>query len=198
MTQVVALTGNVAAGKSTVANLLRSWGATVIDADVLVRELQRPGTPVFNAIVAHFGPEIRRADGGLDRAALRKQIVADPEAKRALERIVHPAVEARREALVAEARQRGDAVVISDIPLLFEAVDPARFDGVILVDAPVRYRHARLVHDRGLPPDEADALIAVQMPAEVKRPLATWIIDNDSDRATLERRTRAVWEALRH
>lgn len=197
MTRVVALTGNVAAGKSTVANLLRSWGATVIDADLLVRELQRPGQPVFDAILHHFGPAMRRADGGLDRAALRKRIVADPSAKQALERIVHPAVEARRQELVAAARARGDAVVISDIPLFFEAVDPALFDGVILVDAPIPFRHARLVHDRGLSPEEADALIAVQLPAEAKRPRATWIIDNDSDRTTLEGRTRTVWEALR-
>ncbi|MEO5799913.1 MAG: dephospho-CoA kinase [Gemmatimonadales bacterium] len=196
MTRVVALTGNVAAGKSTVANLLRSWGATVIDADALVRELQRPGQPVFDAILKHFGPAMRRADGGLDRAALRRRIVADPRAKRDLERIVHPAVEQRRQELVAAARARGDAIVISDIPLLFEAVDPALFDGVILVDAPVPFRHARLVHDRGLPADEAFALISVQMPAEAKRPRATWIIDNDSDRPTLEARTRAVWDAI--
>lgn len=197
MTRLVALTGNVAAGKSTVANLFRSWGATVIDADALVRELQRPGQPVFEAILRHFGPTFRRADGGLDRAALRRRIVADPAAKRDLERLVHPAVEARRQELIEAARQRGDRVVISDIPLFFEAVDPANFDGVILVDAPIPFRRARLIHDRGLPIDEADALIAVQMPAEMKRPLATWVIDNDSDRAMLEQRSRVVWEALR-
>ena len=197
MTRVLALTGNVAAGKSTVAKLFRRWGATVIDADLLVRELQRPGQPVFAAILERFGPSVRRADGALDRAALRRQIVANPLAKRDLEQIVHPAVTARQQALVDAARQRGDRVVIADIPLFFEAVDPSGFDGVILVDAPVAYRRARLVHDRGLPPEEADDLIAVQLPAEGKRPLATWVIDNDSDRATLEARARAVWEALR-
>lgn len=197
MTRVIALTGNVAAGKSTVANLLRSWGATVIDADVLVRELQRPGQPVFAAIRDHFGPEILRADGGLDRAALRRRITADPAAKRELEAIVHPAVVARQEALIAAARARGEPVVIADIPLLFESLGPEGFDGVILVDAPVPYRRARLIHDRGLAPHDADALIAVQMPAEEKRPLATWVLDNDRDRATLEARARTIWEALR-
>ncbi|MES2304163.1 MAG: dephospho-CoA kinase [Gemmatimonadota bacterium] len=197
MTKVVALTGNVAAGKSTVANLLRSWGATVIDADALVRELQRPGQPVYAAILGHFGPAMRRADGALDRAALRRRIVSDPAAKRDLEAIVHPAVERQRQELVAAARRRGDEVVICDIPLFFEAVDPALFDGVILVDAPVAYRHARLVHDRGLPAHEAFALIAAQVPTDGKRPRATWIIDNDSDRASLDARTRAVWEAIR-
>ena len=198
MTKVVALTGNVAAGKSTVANLLRAWGATVIDADVLVRELQRPGQPVFAAIVERFGSEILRADGGLDRAALRRQITSDPLAKRDLESIVHPAVVARQDALIAAARQRGDPLVIADIPLLFESIGPSGFDGVILVDAPVPYRRARLIHDRGLTPRDADALIASQLPAEAKRPLSTWVIDNDRDRATLEARTRAIWEALRH
>lgn len=197
MTRVVALTGNVAAGKSTVATLLQRWGATLIDADVIVRELQRPGEPVFDAILARFGPGVRRADGALDRAALRERILADPAERQALEAIVHPAVEARRAALTEAARARGDAVVIADIPLLFESSDPSRFDGVILVDAPVAYRHARLVHDRHLHPDEADRLIAAQMPAEQKRARATWIIENDADRPTLEARTRAVWEAIR-
>jgi dephospho-CoA kinase len=197
VTRVIALTGNVAAGKSTVANLLRSWGATVIDADLLVRELQRPGQPVFAAICDRFGPEVLRADGGLDRAALRRRITTDPVAKRDLEAIVHPAVVARQEALIAAAEARGEPVVVADIPLLFESIGPSRFDGVILVDAPVPYRRARLIHDRGLAPQDADALIAVQVPAEEKRPLATWVIDNDRDRATLEARTRSIWEALR-
>lgn len=197
MTQVVGLTGNVASGKSTVATLFRGWGATVIDADAIVRELQRPGQPVFTAILQRFGPAVRRADGGLDRAALRRLIVADPGARDDLERIVHPAVEARREELTAAARMRGDPVVIADIPLLFEALDPAGFDGVILVDAPVEYRRARLVHDRGLTATDADALIAAQLPAAAKRARATWVIDNDSDRGTLAARARTVWEALR-
>lgn len=197
MTRVVGLTGNVASGKSTVAALLKAWGATIVDADLIVRELQRPGQPVFEAILDRFGPVVRRADGGLDRVALRREIVSDPAAKRDLEQIVHPAVEARRQAMVAAARERGDAVVVSDIPLLFEALDPEDFDAIILVDAPIPYRQARLVHDRGLSAGEADALIAAQMPAEAKRARATWVIDNDSDRSTLEARTRAVWEALR-
>ncbi len=197
MTQVVGLTGNVASGKSTVATLFRGWGATIIDADAIVRELQRPGQPVFTAILERFGPAVRRADGGLDRAVLRRLIVADPGARDDLERIVHPAVEARREQLTAAARLRGDPVVIADIPLLFEALDPAGFDAVIVVDAPVEYRRARLVHDRGLTATDADALIAAQRPAATKRARATWVIDNDGDRGTLAARARTVWEALR-
>src|SRR5919201_1662043 len=132
----VALTGNIAAGKSTVAELFRRWGATLIDADQLVRELQAPGSPVLEAIVARFGAAVLRADGTLDRAALRRRVMADPAAREALERIVHPAVHRRREELLREAGRRGDRIVVSEIPLLFEVADSREFDAVVLVDAP--------------------------------------------------------------
>lgn len=194
--RTIALTGNIAAGKSTVAQLLRGWGAVLFDADEEVRRLQRPGQPVFEAILEHFGPSVRRADGGLDRAALRERILGSPSERATLEALVHPAVEASRQAAIAAARARGAAVFLADIPLLFEAADPSAYDGVILVDAPVAERRRRLIEERRLPPDDADRLIAAQMPASTKRPLATWIIDNDADRATLVARTRAVWEAI--
>jgi dephospho-CoA kinase len=192
----IALTGNIAAGKSTVAQLLRSWGAVLFDADEAVRVLQRPGSGVFAAIVAHFGRGILRADGALDRAVLRDRILADPAARAALEAIVHPAVEERRLAAVAAAAAAGAAVFVADIPLLFESADPSAYDGVILVDAPEAERRRRLINARRLAPRDAERLIAAQMPAAAKRTLATWIIDNDADRATLVSRTRAVWDAV--
>lgn len=194
--RTIALTGNIAAGKSTVAQLLRGWGAVLFDADEEVRRLQRPGQPVFEAILEQFGPSVRRADGGLDRAALRERILGNPSERATLEALVHPAVEASRQAAIAAARARGAEVFLADIPLLFEAADPSAYDGVILVDAPVAERRRRLIEERRLPPDDADRLIAAQMPVSTKRPLATWIIDNDADRATLVARTRAVWEAI--
>src|SRR5689334_5932107 len=97
-----ALTGNIAAGKSSVAALLADWGAVVIDADTIVRSLQRPGTPVFDAIAARFGSGVLAPDGSLDRAALRRRILADTGDKRALEAIVHPAVEAERRRLLRD------------------------------------------------------------------------------------------------
>ena len=166
----VALTGNIAAGKSSVAALLAGWGATVIDADQLAREAQAPGTPTLAAIAAAFGPEILGADGALDRARLRAIVLADPARRRLLEGIVHPAVAAQREALVREAAARGDRLVVSDIPLLFEALDPAAFDAVILVDAPEAVRLARLAARPGLSAAEARALVAAQVPAELARP----------------------------
>lgn len=191
-----ALTGNIAAGKSSVARLFAGWGATIIDADAIVHDLQRPGTAVFDAMVARFGPGILRPDGRLDRSALRRLVTADPAARAALEAIVHPAVAARREALVAGARARGAPVVISDIPLLFEAADPDAFDAVILVEAPEGVRRARLIETRGLDPADADRMIATQMPSEAKRARSDFVIDNGGSEAALEAAAAAVWQAL--
>jgi dephospho-CoA kinase len=192
----VALTGNIAAGKSSVADLFRGWGATLIDADRLVRDAQAPGSPTLAAIVARFGDDVLEPTGGLDRAALRRRVLADPDALADLNRLVHPEVLRRRRALEQEARARGDRIVVSDIPLLFEASDPAEFDAVVLVDAPAPLRRARLLARRGLSAREADRMLAAQAPSGPKRARSTFVIDNDGDRATLETRSREVWERL--
>lgn len=193
---VIALTGSVAAGKSSVSALFRDWGATVIDADRIVRELQQPGEPVFDAIIAAFGPQLVASTGQLDRGQLRRLMLADPAARKRLEGIVHPAVERRRAELLAAAETRGDPLVIVDIPLLFEAADPGAYAGVIVVDAPVAERVRRLTHDRRLDEAEARALIDAQLPPAAKRARATWIIDNDGDRELLAERARDVWRVL--
>ena len=192
----MALTGNVAAGKSSVVELFQRWGATVIDADRLVRQAQAPGSPVLAAIVQRFGPAILEPGGTLDRGGLRRVVLADPVALADLNAIVHPEVHRRRAELEAEARRRGDRIVVSDIPLLFETVDPAAFDAIVLVDAPEPLRRARLMAHRGLPADEADRLLAAQAPSSDKRARSTFVIDNDGDRAALEARAREVWSSL--
>ena len=192
----VALTGNIAAGKSTVVALFKEWGAGIIDADQVVRDLQRPGTEVFQQIVKRFGKAILTPKGEIDRPALRKLILEDTGARSDLNAIVHPAVRAQRETLVAAARAAGARIIVADIPLLFEAADPAEFDAVVLVDAPDAVRLNRLVTMRGLPPEDAERLMAAQQPSAGKRPLSQFVIDNDGDRAQLERRTRDVWLAL--
>jgi len=192
----VALTGNIAAGKSSVARLFAAWGATVIDADALVHELQQPGTAVLDAMVSRFGAGILRPDGRLDRPALRRRISDDSRARADLEAIVHPAVARRREALIADAAARGAPVVVSDIPLLFEAGDPGAFDRVVLVEAPVSVRRDRLVATRGLDPAEADRLIAIQMPSEAKRSRSHFVIENAGTEAALEAAAGAVWREL--
>lgn len=194
--KIIALTGNVAAGKSTVAELLHQWGAVLFDADEVVRSLQRPGEPVFDAILSHFGEAIRRPDGGLDRAALRDRILDHPEDRKALEAIVHPVVEERRQKAIEAARAAGARVFVADVPLLFESADPSVYDGVILVDAPEDVRWRRMIMDRRVPANVATRLIAAQMPSTEKRARATWIIDNDADRSALTSRAREVWKAV--
>jgi dephospho-CoA kinase len=192
----VALTGNIAAGKSAVAELFRRWGATVLDADAIVREVQAPGGPVTRTIAERFGDAVVRPDGSLDRAALRRIVMADAGARTALERIVHPAVYARRAELAAEAEARGDRIVVSDIPLLFEAAEPSEFDLIVLVDAPEEVRLARLMERRGLDREEARRMIEAQMPSAEKRAKSDYVIANDGDRAALERAAQMVWRAL--
>src|SRR5438046_2912582 len=193
----VALTGNIAAGKSTVIELFRGWGATIIDADELVRQAQAPGGEVLAAIAQRFGSDVLEPNGSLDRAALRSKVMGDQAALDALNAIVHPAVRRRRDDLAREARERGDVLVVNDIPLLFEVLDPGQFDVVVLVDAGLPLRRTRLRAMRGLSNEEADRMIAMQMPAERKRPRSDCVIDNDGSLPQLERAAREVFEALR-
>jgi dephospho-CoA kinase len=192
----VGLTGNVASGKSTVAQLFERWGATLIDADRLVREAQAPGSWILRAIVERFGEHMLRRDGTLNRAALRGVVMEDVEARADLNRIMHPEVNRRRAELFAEAKARGDRIVVSDIPLLFEATNPAEFDVVVLVDAPEDLRLARLESERGLTPVEAERMIRAQLPSSEKRGRSDFVIDNVGDRASLERSAAEVWKAL--
>jgi dephospho-CoA kinase len=196
LTLSIALTGNIGAGKSTVAELFRGWGATIIDADQLVREIQAPGQRALADIEAEFGKEVIAADGTLDRAVLRARVLDDAGALAKLNRMVHPEVHRRRMQLLDQARVRGDRIVISDIPLLFEVDDPGSFDAVILVDAPEAIRRARLLASRPLSQAEVDRMLAAQLSSNLKRARSHYIIENNGDRAALERAARVVWQKL--
>src|SRR5881296_3997117 len=193
----VGLTGNIASGKSTVVERFKRWGATVIDADRLAREAQAPGSAALAAIAGRFGTDVLSQDGTLDRVALRAKVIGDDAALAALNAIVHPAVQQRRLELQRVATERGDAIVINDIPLLFEVLDPAQFDAVVLVDAPGSLRRTRLRTLRELSNEEADRMIAAQMPAERKRPLSRYVIENDGTLAELEKKAQRVFAELR-
>src|SRR6185436_1432545 len=129
-------------------------------------------------------------DGGLDRAALRRIVFADPAARERLEQIVHPAVAELREELYRQAEARGEAAIVADIPLLFEVGLVDEFDVVVLVDAPEETRLARLVGDRGLDPAEA------QKPSALKRARADYVIENTGTVDEVRRRARDVWQEL--
>jgi dephospho-CoA kinase len=194
--QLVGLTGNIASGKSTVAQLFSELGATIIDADVLARRVVEPGMPALAAIVSKWGTDVLAADGTLNRAALRRVVFGDADQLESLNAIVHPEVEKLRQKLVSRARERGDRLVICDIPLLFEAHLTESFDRIILVDAPRPLRLDRLLRDRGLPEAEAMSMIAAQMPAELKRARADIVIDNDTTIGELERKVSEAWASL--
>lgn len=192
----VGLTGNIAAGKSTVASAWRELGATVVDADELSRQAVEPGTPAHAAIAAEWGTWVLEEGGTLDRAALRQIVFADPDARARLESIVHPAVAALRDDSFRAAADRGEPLVVADVPLLFEVGMADEFDVVVLVDAPEETRLMRLVGDRGLEPDEARRIMAAQIPAELKRARADVVIENTRSLGDLQRRALEVWEGL--
>lgn len=193
---LVGLTGNIASGKSTVATLLAARGATIIDADELARKAVEPGSAALQSIVQRWGAEVLGPDGALDRAALRGIVFNDPEQLDALNRVVHPEVERLRAAAVVEARERGDRIVVCDIPLLFEKKMVDQFDMVVLVDAPRPLRLERVVSARSLSAPEAMAMIAAQMPSELKKARADLVIHNAGTRQELARQVDAVWASL--
>ena len=193
---LVGLTGNIASGKSTVAQLFGRWGATVIDADVLARQAVNVGMPAYHAILERWGEGVTAPDGLIDRRELRQRVFSDSEQLEALNAIVHPEIQRLRDQLVDDARRRGDRIVVCDIPLLFERRLAEQFDRIVLVDAPRPVRMDRLVRDRGLETTEAMKMIASQMPAELKRARADYLIDNTGTQQELESRAREVWEAL--
>ncbi|HLA90953.1 MAG TPA: dephospho-CoA kinase [Gemmatimonadaceae bacterium] len=193
---VVGLTGNIASGKSTVARALAARGVTVIDADVLARAAVGPGSAALSRIVTRWGPALLGADGALDRAALRRHVFGHPAELAALNAIVHPEVARRRDALLDAARTRGERIVVCDIPLLFEAGLTGEVDVVVLVDAPAAVRLERLRRDRALSEEDAQAMIAAQLPAEAKRPGADFVIENAGSREALAARVDDVWRAI--
>jgi dephospho-CoA kinase len=189
----VGLTGGIASGKSLVAEELAARGAVVIDADVLAREVVEPGTEGLAAVVERFGESVLHA-GRLDRARLGQTVFADPESRRDLERIVHPAVRAR----AAELEQAAppDAVVVHVIPLLVETGQQDRFDVVIVVDVDPGTQLARLVARDGLDAADAQARLAAQASREQRRAVADIVIDNGGSVTDLKAQIVPLWQEL--
>ncbi len=190
----VGLTGGVASGKSTVAAILASLGAVVVDADQLAREVVQPGTPGLAAVLEAFGPDLLAGDGGLDRPALGKVVFSDERARRRLEGILHPLIRARAAEIEAEAGP--DAVVVHDIPLLAETGQAADFDAVLVVDVPVPTQIERMVADRGMSREDAEARVAAQASREDRLAVATYVVDNTGTREDLRDRVTEVFGLL--
>ncbi len=193
----VALTGNVAAGKSAVSALWVAEGVPVVSADELARRAVEPGSSGLDAVRETFGQGVIASDGSLDRGALRSRVFGNEEARKRLEAIVHPRVWALREAWMRERREAGDPLVVAEIPLLFETGREADFDVVVLVDAPAEVRLGRLVETRGLAEDEARRIIAAQMDPAEKRRRADIVIDNAASLDALRARAAEVLDEVR-
>ncbi|MGW2019789.1 dephospho-CoA kinase [Streptomyces sp. NPDC001927] len=190
----VGLTGGIGAGKSAVSRLLVSYGAVLIDADKIAREVVEPGTPGLAAVVAAFGPEILTEQGTLDRPKLGSIVFADADRLATLNGIVHPLVGARSAEL--ESAAGPDDVVVHDVPLLTENALAPLYDLVVVVDASAETQLDRLVRLRGMAEPEARARMAAQATREQRRAIADLLIDNDGPLEALEPQVRAVWEQL--
>ncbi|GGX03643.1 dephospho-CoA kinase [Streptomyces noursei] len=191
----VGLTGGIGAGKSEVSRLLASYGAVIVDADKIAREVVEPGTPGLAAVVEEFGAEVLAADGTLDRPKLGALVFSDQEKLKALNAIVHPIVGARSAELEASAGP--DAVVVHDVPLLTENGLAPLYDLVVVVDATPQTQLDRLVRLRGMAEDEVRRRMAAQATREERLAIADLVIDNDGPLEALEPQVREVWERLR-
>jgi dephospho-CoA kinase len=190
----IGLTGGIASGKSTVSAILRELGVTVIDADVLAREVVERGTPGLDRVVAEFGPGLLTPQGDLDRPAMGRLVFSDEDARRRLEAIVHPLVYERIRQLEDDAPD--GAVVVHDIPLLTENARAGDFDAVIVVDVPEEVQVERMVRDRGWTEDDARARISSQATREQRRAIATYVVDNTGTHEDLRRRVAEVLAEL--
>ncbi|MPQ99207.1 dephospho-CoA kinase [Modestobacter sp. I12A-02628] len=186
----IGLTGGIGSGKSTVAAMLVARGAVLVDADRIARAVLEPGTSGLAAVVEEFGEAVLAADGSLDRAALASVVFADPAARARLDALVHPLV--RERAAEAIAAAPADAVVVQDVPLLVETGQSAAHDLVLVVQADLATRLARLA-DRGTTEADARARIAAQASDEERAAVADVVLDNSGTRADLEAAVEAFW-----
>ncbi|THA46750.1 dephospho-CoA kinase [Streptomyces sp. A1136] len=190
----VGLTGGIGAGKSEVSRLLAGYGAVIVDADRIAREVVEPGTPGLAAVVEAFGESVLTAEGALDRPKLGAIVFSDPEKLRTLNAIVHPLVGARSAEL--EGAAGADAIVVHDVPLLAENGLAPLYDLVVVVDASPQTQLARLTGLRGMAEEEARARMAAQATRKQRLMVATLVIDNDGPLEALEPQVRKVWETL--
>lgn len=193
----VALTGNIASGKTSLSRVWASEGVPLVRADDLARKAVEPGTGGLAALVESFGQVVLNPDGTLNRGVLREMVFHDPERRKTLEGILHPLILALREDWIREREEEGAGLVVAEIPLLFETGLEKDFDFVVFVDAPQEERLRRLVEDRGLEEDEARRMMGAQLPARTKRERADFVIDNGGNREDLEIRARALLDLLR-
>ena len=192
---LIGLTGGIGSGKSEVSRLLVARGAEIIDADLIVRELQQPGAEVYNKMVEIFGGEIIASDKSLDRAAIAAKVFSDEKLLKTLNDLIHPIVRRVMNERV-ESFRKTDKVVVLDIPLLVE--NPREgLDGVLVVDLEIEIAVARLVDQRNMKLEDARARVAKQATREQRLAIANHMIDNSGDRDSLAKKVDAAWSWIR-
>lgn len=191
---LIGLTGGIGSGKTTVSDLLGEWGAVIVDADLVAREVVAPGSAGLAALAAEFGPEVLGPDGGLDRERMAAIAFSDPTARARLNAIVHPLVWARCVELT-EAAPPG-SVVVQAVPLLAEGNRASDFGLVVVVDVAPEVALDRLVRLRGMTPEDAAARIASQAARADRLAIADVVLDNSADREHLVEQVRQLWREL--
>ncbi len=192
---LIGLTGGIGSGKSEVARLLAECGAEIIDADLIVRELQQPGAEIYEKMIELFGSEVVAADKSLDRTAIAKKVFADESLLKTLNQLVHPVVKRVMNERVESFRDT-EKVVILDIPLLVE--NPREgLDGVLVVDLDAEIAVKRLVEQRNMSADDARARIAKQATREQRLAIANHVIDNSGDRNALSQKIEIAWSWIK-
>jgi dephospho-CoA kinase len=185
--RVVGVTGGIGSGKSSFTAELAALGVPVVDADVVARRCVAPGSVALDAVVARFGPGVLREDGSLDRAVLAQLVFSDDASRRDLEAITHPCIREGIDAELAEISGRlpGPALAAVEHPLLVETGSHERVDVVVVIEAPLDQRIARLTGQRGMTEEDARARIAAQADDEMRRRVADHVVVNDGDRSAL-------------
>ncbi len=194
---LVGLTGGIATGKSTVSAMFAHLGAKIVDADLLAREVVMPGQPALDEIVREFGPEVLQADGHLDRKRLGALVFNEPERRKRLEAITHPAIALRQQRILSVYEEEVfEGIVIWDAALLVETGGAKRMDKLVVVSTDHVTELARLIARDGMTEEEARGRIATQMPVAEKAKVADYVIDNGGSRAETERQVREVYAKL--
>ena len=192
---LIGLTGGIGCGKSEVSRLLEKRGAVIIDADLIVRELQQPGAEIFLRMVEMFSEKVLATDGSLDRTAVANEVFKDPELLKKLNSLIHPVVRRVMNDRV-ESHRATDKIVVLDIPLLVE--NPREgLDGVLVVDLDPLLAIERIVSQRNMTIDDAKSRVSAQSTREQRLAIAGHVIDNSGDRAALAVQVEVAWSWIK-
>ena len=195
---IVGVTGGIASGKSTVADIFKREGGYIIDADFISREVVEPGEPAWQEVINVFGPEVLNEDRSIDRKKLGEIVFSDPEKRKKLEEIIHPKIQEERKRKISEIEKKDhQAVVFFDVPLLIELNKQDTVEKVVLVYVSPEVQMARVVKRDGLTEEEAWKRIGAQMPIESKKKYAHYVINNEGTLEQTKAKTKEVFQALK-